>query len=724
MRRLALLPILYLTACCSPAQLKQENNSSSSSSGEGTTSSSGGTSSRNSTSRGGTSTGGLTIPDSGPYDADAGKPADCNPISYPSPCTSYADCESQGYVCVADGCQPPACGQCGDQGQQACPFPLVCQNGSCIANPQGGGSGSNGGSGGASNGSGGASNGSGGASNGSGGASNGSGGASNGSGGASNGSGGASNGSGSGGASNGSGGASNGSGSGGASNGSGGASNGGSGGSHSSNGGSGASNGSGGASNGGSGGASSGAGHQPDGGLCVQDPNLQGGWNETQQYEMAQALATAIGGVVQAVNDIDQLMQLLQKLGAPIPSWVTTLMGDLLNLEYLLSQIQVGDRLVLIDGSNSMTYTAEEIWQNVTLVTPAGTTVSLTPNKDGGSGYFYFTSPPPYTVTTCSGVATFDQHDLEGALAGIIPPLLDAITQLATCNSGGPCYYSFNQAISAMIDCAQFTPVPDGGFDAGPIYNLGGKCSHDSDCTNCAINEDLVCRGGTCKYGCENSYDCESGFYCETHFDGGPDCLHATVLSSSSTSTSGNTGANCLSDSDCNSNKPGSGTFCEYAVDDAGIPIENDAGQYAGTCTAGCNGSDNFACAATDVCAGVPGMFGSYGCYTVDTSSGSGQTVNNQQDTGCVGPGVPLPTDAGISAATALCNSVAGALEQELTKFLASITFNFGVATVGGTCTVQDATDLTNGVWAGDVVFVPITGTFSAHETSKLTDGG
>ena len=671
MRRLALLPILYLAACCAPAEAQQENNSSSSS---GTSSSSSGESHSGSSSGGHSTSTGLTFPDSGPYDADAGKPADCNPISFPSPCTSYADCESQGYVCVADGCQPPACGECGDQGQQACPFPLVCQNGSCIVNPQGGGSGSNGGSGGASNGSGGASNGSGGASNGSGGASNGSGGASNGSGGASNGSGsggasngsgGASNGSGSGGASNGSGGASNGSGSGGASNGSGGASNG-SGSGGASNGSSGASNGSGGASNGGSGGASSGAGHQPDGGLCVQDPNLQGGWNEMQQFEMAQALATAIGGVVQAINDIDQLMQLLQKLGAPIPSWVTTLMGDLLNLQYLLSQIQVGDRLVLIDGSNSMTYTAEEIWKNVTLVTPTGTTVSLTPNKDGGSGYFYFTSPPPYTVTTCSGTATFDQHDLEGALAGIIPPLLDAITQLATCNSGGPCYYSFNQAISAMIDCAQFTPVPDGGFDAGPIYNLGGSCSTDSQCTNCAINEDLVCRGGTCKYGCENSYDCESGFYCETHFDGGPDCLHATVLSTSQTSTSGNTGATCLSDTDCNSNKPGSGTFCEYAVDDAGIPIENDAGQYAGTCTAGCNGSDNFACAATDVCAGVPGMFGSYGCYTVDTSSGSGQTVNNQKDTGCVGPGVPLPTDAGISAATALCDSVAGALEQEL----------------------------------------------------------
>jgi len=682
MRHLALLPMLYLSACCSPATLKQENVTSSGGLQGGTSSSSSGGASSSGESHG-TSTGGLQIPDSGPYNADAGKPASCVPIAYPSPCTSYANCESQGYVCVAGGCQPTACGQCGDQGQQACPFPLQCQNGSCIATSEGGGTAGGSGGQGGTNGNGGSG-------------------------------GGATNAGGNGGASNGGGGATNAGGSGGgsASNGGGGQSNGGSGGGSASNGG--------GATNaGGSGGGNSTGGHQADGGLCVQDPNLQGGWNETQQYEMAQALATAIGGVVQAINDIDQLMQLLQALGAPIPSWVTTLMGDLLNLQYLLSQIDVGNRLVLIDGANSMTYTAEEIWQNVTLVTPAGATVSLTPDKDGGSGYFYFTSPPPYTVTTCSGTATFDEHDLEGALAGIIPPLLDAITQLATCNSGGPCYYSFQQAIQALIDCGQFTPTP--AYDAGPIYAFGQSCSTDAECTNCALAEDLVCKSGTCNYGCENNYDCQGGFYCDAKFDGGPDCLPPVLLTTTQTSVSGKVGASCLVEGDCSGGKPGSGTFCEYPVNDAGYSILNDAGEAVGTCTAGCNGSDNFACAATDVCAGVPGMFGSSSCYTVDTST---QTVYDKQDTGCTGPGQPLPTDAGISLATALCNSVSGALLQELTTFLNNITFNFGVATVEGTCTVQSATALTNGVWNGDVVFVPITGTFSANQTSKLTDGG
>jgi hypothetical protein len=375
-----------------------------------------------------------------------------------------------------------------------------------------------------------------------------------------------------------------------------------------------------------------------------------------------------------------------------------------------------------VNGANSMTYTATENWQNIQLVTPSGQSIALSPNQDAGT-YFYFTSPPPYTVTTCSGIATFDQHSLEGALAGIIPPLLDAITRYATCgpiDPNGPCYQTFQQAIAALIDCAQFTPPS--GMDAGfPVNTLGTTCTEDSSCNNCYLAQDLVCRSGKCKYGCENSYDCGAGFFCDAHFDGGPDCNHATVLSTGDTTVSGQTGSSCLVDSDCSGNQAASGTFCLYPETDGGIPIANDAGQYVGTCTAGCNGFDNFACAESDVCEDSPTTPGAYTCLTVDTST---QTVDTAQDTGCAGPDQIPEIDAGLSLATDLCNSVSGALTQELTTFLSQITFNFGVAEVAGTCTVQDATDLTNGVWTGDIVFVPITGTFSAQETSKAIDGG
>ncbi|MHB8420740.1 MAG: hypothetical protein ACYDCL_21920, partial [Myxococcales bacterium] len=502
-------------------------------------------------------------------------------------------------------------------------------------------------------------------------------------------------GSGSGGASSGNGSAGNGgSGSGGASSGNGSAGNGGSG-----SGGASSGNGSAGSGSGGSGGHV-----QPDGGACTQDPNLQGTWNMTQDYELSKGLTAAIGGVVQAINDIDQLMQLIEALGTPIPSWVNTLMSDLLNLQYLLSEMDVNGTLVLVNGSDSMTYTATEQWQNVVLKGPNNLSAGLSPNQDGGSGYFYFTSPPPYTVTTCSGTATFDQHDLEGALSGIIPPLLDEITQIATCTDTGPCYATFQQAIAAMIDCQQFTPVPD----AGPAKTVGSSCQQDSDCNACAVGGGSVCNQGACALGCRNDYDCGEGWYCNA--DAG--CKPAPVLATGTTPTSGQTSGPCSQDSDCNGGTLGTGTFCYFPHVDGGLAV-NDAGQFVGNCLAGCD--NNYACVQADVCSAQANGSNILQCFTVDTSQ---VTPLNQQDTGCNGPNEPQAPDAGQSPATQLCNSVQSALVGELTTFLSNLTFNFGVASVEGVCTVSSSTSLTNGQWTGDIVFVPIGGHFHATETS------
>ena len=426
------------------------------------------------------------------------------------------------------------------------------------------------------------------------------------------------------------------------------------------------------------------------------------------QYQVSQGLTTALGGVIQAINDIDQLLQLLQLLGAQIPSWAQPLLNDLLNLKYLLSQLNVNGGLQLTNATGPMNYTAQESWQDVELVTPDGTQIGLTPNQDGGSGYFTFRSPPAYGVQTCSGLATFDKHDLEGALSGIVPPLLDAIVRYETCKNNGPCYDTLSQALAALIDCAQFTPPPpppDQAVDAGL------QCGQDSDCTQCQIDTDVVCAQNgqfkyACREGCRNNYDCSFSTYCDSTLTP-RDCTHASWPDGGPSATAtptGSAGGSCATDHDCNNGQPGSGTYCSGA---------SDAGP--GTCASGCNGRDNFACATGDVCTDNFAAGGT-SCFTLDSSN----KYSNVTDTGCSGPGLGPSTDAGVvpSAATLLCNTTSGAVLSELTNFLASLTLQFGVASVAGTCTVQDATSLTNGVWTGELAFVPLTGTFSANQTS------
>ena len=793
MRRLsalALLPLLSLAACCSSGKLSTapdanfpENSSSGSGGGSGTSgeASSGngsGSSSGFVQGDGGTDGGWYTPP---------GKAPDCQPLDNPVPCAQSADCGNPSgsldkgeQICLARGCQPAECAQCGLAGQPDCPFPLQCQAGTCVAMPPGSSSGG-GSSGTGSSGTGSSGNSSGGSSgNSSGGSGNsssgtsgnsssgvsgssgsgtsgnsssgvsgssssgtsgnsssgvsgssGSGTSGNSSSGVSgssssgtsgNSSSGVSGSSGSGTSGNSSSGvsgssgssssSSGGSGSSGASSGSSGASggSGGSGSSGASSGSSGASSGSGGSGSSGASSGSSSGNVQPDGGACQTDPDLNGGWSMNQDYELGKALASALGTVVQAANDIDQLLQLLQVLGAPIPSWATTLLNDLLNLEYLLSQLDVTGTLQLAGAP--MSYTATETWQSIVLATPQGGQIGLAPDQDGGSGNFYFTSPPPYSVTTCSGIAIFHKHRLDGALKGILPPLLDAVTQLATNGQ----YNTFQDAIKALLDCNQFTST-----DAGPPpvpAELGSSCSQDSDCTACEPALGSICDQATCQPGCRNQYDCGAGFFCDAQDGGLPQCSKAYYTGASTTQVSGKLDSSCQTDSDCNGGQTGTGVYCQPTSDgDGGIEQLPDGG-LVGSCAAGCNLVDNLACAQGDICDNAPGdsKFGK--CQTNDTSVGNASPVNQTQS-GCAGPGGGFP-DAGFVAGpgTILCQHVSDLLLAELTKFLDNLVFNVGVAQVQGQCTVQDANDLTNGVWTGDMLFLPIGGHFQATRTS------
>ncbi len=701
MRRLAIAFLLGLSACCTQPTLKKTppnlNNGTSGGSSGGTT--------------GGTD-GGNHVPDAGTPDAGFYTPPtkspDCQPIPYPSPCSSYSDCGAN-QICLAQGCQPAACAQCGLTGQPNCPQPLDCNHGSCVAPPPGGSSSGTGSSSGSVGNTSGNSSGTG-AGGTSGGSGTGAGGTSGGSG---TGAGGTSGGSGTG-----VGGTSGGSGTGvgGTSGGSGTGVGGTSGGSGTGVGGTSGSSGTG--VGGTTGGSTGGPITQPDGGACQQDPNLAGQWSMQSQYEVSQGMTNALGGVIQALNDIQQMLQLVQVLlqatgsSVQIPAWVNPLLNDLLNIRYVLSKLDVNGNLALSNASGPMSYTAQETWQDVELVTPNGTQIGLSQDADGGNGYFYFTSPPAYGVQTCSGTAIFDKHDLEGALAGIIPPLLDAVVRYETCyvNTSGPCFQTLNDALQAMIDCAQFTPPPpppDQAVDAGL------SCGLDSDCNQCRPDTSAICdtQTSSCVYGCNSNYDCGAGYYCDST-QSPPGCVGGLTGSASATTVSGQTGGACQTDSDCSNGKPGTGVFCQGGGDGG-----------SGTCTAGCNGVDNWACANGDICVWNP-TYTAKGCYTLQGQDGGTPAFQSKTDTGCPCLGCEQ-TDAGTpeSSATKLCDSLSGKLLSELTSFLTQLTFQMGVASVEGSCTVASQTSLTNGVWNGSLAFVPLTGSFSADQTSG-PDGG
>ena len=189
----------------------------------------------------------------------------------------------------------------------------------------------------------------------------------------------------------------------------------------------------------------------PDAGpSCGNDPDLAGDWTLDSHYDLSQGVANGLPGMLQAFTDIDNFLNTLATFGAPVPQWALTLFNDLANLDALFQDIHVVADLQLGSTSAPLAYSAQETWNSVTVM-QNGTPVPL------NAGNASFTSPGAYGVTTCNGTATFDSHSLGSALSGLVPPILDAVTNLATCSGNGPCYSSFDQAVQGALDCSQYS---------------------------------------------------------------------------------------------------------------------------------------------------------------------------------------------------------------------------------------------------------------------------
>ncbi|MHB8416847.1 MAG: hypothetical protein ACYDCL_02140 [Myxococcales bacterium] len=235
--------------------------------------------------------------------------------------------------------------------------------------------------------------------------------------------------------------------------------------------------GSGGGSTGGiaGGGGTGGSGGYVDAGpTCAQDPDLSGDWTMSSDYDMTVAVQNGgLPGVVQAFVDINNFLAAIAAFGVPVPQWATTLFGNLANLQQLFQDINVQSDLMVTPGGNSMTYGAQETWQSVSVLQNGAWTAL---NSNVG-----FTSPPAYTITTCSGVATLSQHDLGGAIGSLIPSVIDAIVNISTC-ANGQCYASLDAAVNAALDCSQYA------FGSSAwVYCTGESAALESELTN-ALN--------------------------------------------------------------------------------------------------------------------------------------------------------------------------------------------------------------------------------------------
>jgi hypothetical protein len=198
------------------------------------------------------------------------------------------------------------------------------------------------------------------------------------------------------------------------------------------------------------GGNTGGSGGYVDAGpTCTQDPDLSGDWSMSADYDMTVAVNNGgLPGLISFFVDMNSFLSTLATFGVPVPQWAVTLFGNLANLQQLFQDINVQSDLFLTAGGNSMTYSAQETWQQVSVL-QNGSWVTLNSNVG-------FTSPPAYAVTTCSGVATFAQHDLGGSIADLIPAAIDAVVNVTSC-ANGTCYSSLDAAVNAALDCSQYS---------------------------------------------------------------------------------------------------------------------------------------------------------------------------------------------------------------------------------------------------------------------------
>jgi hypothetical protein len=178
-------------------------------------------------------------------------------------------------------------------------------------------------------------------------------------------------------------------------------------------------------------------------------------------------------GLISFFVDVNTVLAVLATFGLPIPQWATTLFQNLANLQQLFQDINVQSNLALTPGANSMTYNAQETWQQVSVM-QNGSWVTLNSNVG-------FNSPPAYTVTTCSGTAMFSEHDIGGAIGSLIPSVIDAIVNISTC-ANGTCYSSLDAALNAALNCGQYPP-----FSSAALYCVGESATLESALTS-ALN--------------------------------------------------------------------------------------------------------------------------------------------------------------------------------------------------------------------------------------------
>jgi hypothetical protein len=178
------------------------------------------------------------------------------------------------------------------------------------------------------------------------------------------------------------------------------------------------------------------------------DPDLSGDWSQTSYYYIATGVANGYPGLLGIINEVSNFLNTWAYAFA-IPSWVPLIFNDLSQFDSLFNNLWVQADQELVKKSNPYDYTCTETWQNVQVMIQGQWT-----QVEPADGY---NSPSPYEVDTCNGTTTFQNHDISGAVTGLIGPLLDAIVQ-ADCEIQGCSYSSFSDLmtniLSDLIDCS------------------------------------------------------------------------------------------------------------------------------------------------------------------------------------------------------------------------------------------------------------------------------
>lgn len=185
-------------------------------------------------------------------------------------------------------------------------------------------------------------------------------------------------------------------------------------------------------------------------GSSCTDPDLSGDWTQNSTYYIATGVANGYPGLLGIINEVSNFLN-TWSYAFFVPSWVPLIFNDLTGFDALFQNLQVqADMQLVADASNPWSYTCTETWQQVSVILQ-GQPMMLQPQNS-------YNSPSPYQVDSCTGTTTFENHDISGAVTGLIGPLLDAIVQ-ADCQVQGCPYSSFSNLMSSLItdliDCSQ-----------------------------------------------------------------------------------------------------------------------------------------------------------------------------------------------------------------------------------------------------------------------------